>query len=234
MGAVFSPFSNTSVTLDYYNIDIEDRLALRNNKIGTEEIELLQNAGVEDAALLNDSNANYFANAYDSEVSGIDIAITSDFELAGNLLVVDLRHNHNKQEVSNVAANTINASRVFDLENQVPSDRTTLTFDIDTGAIFSGYLRLNRYGDWESTAGLFGPTDASDTYSYGSEVLVDLEATFTLYENYKLAIGGENIFDIQPDSERNEAMQSLGIRHALTSPFGFNGGFWYLRASAEF
>ncbi|QFT56134.1 TonB-dependent siderophore receptor [Microbulbifer sp. THAF38] len=234
LGAVFSPFSNTSVTLDYYNIDIEDRLALRNNKIGTEEIELLQNAGVEDAALLNDSNANYFANAYDSEVSGIDIAITSDFELAGNLLVVDLRHNHNKQEVSNVAANTINASRVFDLENQVPSDRTTLTFDIDTGAIFSGYLRLNRYGDWESTAGLFGPTDASDTYSYGSEVLVDLEATFTLYENYKLAIGGENIFDIQPDSERNEAMQSLGIRHALTSPFGFNGGFWYLRASAEF
>ncbi|WP_444887043.1 TonB-dependent receptor plug domain-containing protein [Microbulbifer sp. JMSA008] len=234
LGAVFTPFSNTSVTLDYYNIDIEDRLALRNNKIGAEEIELLQNAGVEDAALLKDSNANYFVNAYDSEVSGIDLAITSDFEVAGNLLVVDLRHNHNKQEVSKVETNTINASRVFDLENQVPSDRTTLTFDFDTGDLFSGYLRFNRYSDWESTGGLFGPGDATDTYSYGSEILVDLEATFTLYENYKLSIGGENIFDVQPDDEQDGTLQYLGVRNALTSPFGFNGGFWYLRASAEF
>ncbi|WP_226643104.1 TonB-dependent receptor plug domain-containing protein [Microbulbifer variabilis] len=234
LGAVFTPFNNTNITIDYYNIDIEDRLALRSNAIGTAEIDLLLGAGIENAELLNGSNANYFVNAYDSKVSGIDLAITSDFEVAGNLLVVDLRHNHNKQEVSNVAANTINASRVFDLENQVPSDRSTLTFDIDTGAIFSGYLRLNRYSDWESTGGLFGPGDASDTYSYGSEILVDLEATFTLYENYKIAIGGENIFDVQPDDEQDGTLQYLGVRHALTSPFGFNGGFWYLRASAEF
>ncbi|WP_020412475.1 TonB-dependent receptor plug domain-containing protein [Microbulbifer variabilis] len=234
LGAVFSPFDNTSVTVDYYNIDIEDRLALRNNAIGDAEVELLQSAGVENAALLSGSNANYFVNAYDSEISGIDLAVTSDFEVAGNLLVVDLRHNHNQQEVSNVAENTINASRVFDLENQVPSDRTTLTLDFDTGDIFSGYLRLNRYSSWESTGGLFGPGDASDTYSYGSEILVDLEATFTLYENYKIAIGGENIFDVQPDDEQDGTLQFLGVDQALTSPFGFNGGFWYLRASAEF
>ncbi|MFA0811599.1 TonB-dependent receptor plug domain-containing protein [Microbulbifer epialgicus] len=234
LGAVFSPFDNTNVTMDYYSIDIEDRLALRNNAIGDAAVELLQNAGVENAVLLNGSNANYFVNAYDSDVSGIDLAITSDFEVAGNLLVVDLRHNHNKQEVSNVAVNTINASRVFDLENQVPNDRTTLTFDLDTGDIFSGYLRLNRYSDWKSTGGLFGEGDASDTYSYSSEILVDLEATFTLYDNYKIAIGGENIFDVQPDDEQDGTLQFLGVRHALTSPFGFNGGFWYLRASADF
>ncbi|WP_299585730.1 TonB-dependent receptor [uncultured Microbulbifer sp.] len=234
LGAVFSPFTNTSVTVDYYNIDIEERLALRNNAIGTAEVDLLQSAGIENADLMNGSNANYFVNAYDSEISGIDLAITSDFEVLGNLLVVDLRHNHNKQEVSDITENTINASRVFDLENQVPSDRTTLTFDFDTGNLFSGYLRLNRYSDWESTGGLFGPGDASDTYSYGSEILVDLEATFTLYENYKVAIGGENIFDVYPDDEQDGTLQFLGARYALTSPFGFNGGFWYLRASAEF
>ena len=26
----------------------------------------------------------------------------------------------------------------------------------------------------------------------------------------------------------------LGVRHSLTSPFGFNGAFWYLRANANF
>ncbi|SHF03613.1 iron complex outermembrane recepter protein [Microbulbifer donghaiensis] len=234
IGAVINPFDNTSVTIDYYNIDIEDRLALRNNTIGDAEVALLEGVGVENAALLNGSNANFFVNAYDSEVSGIDLAITSDFEVGGNLLTVDLRHNHNQQKVSKVADNTINQSRVFDLENQVPSDRTTLTFDIDTGDMFSGYLRFNRYSGWESTFGLFGPGDASDASSYGGEILVDLEATFTIQENYKLALGGENIFDVQPDDEADPTLQFLGVRQSLTSPFGFNGGFWYLRASADF
>ncbi|AOS97245.1 Vitamin B12 transporter BtuB precursor [Microbulbifer aggregans] len=234
LGAVINPLDNTSVTLDYYSINIDDRLALRNNTIGAGEVALLEGAGVANASLLQGSNANFFVNAYDSEVSGIDIAVTSDFELAGNLLVVDLRHNHNQQKVSNVAPSTINDSRVYDLENQVPSDRTTLTFSYDTGNLFNSYLRLNRYSGWESTFGLFGPGDASDATSYGSEILVDIEATFTLAENYKVSVGGENIFDTLPDDEADPTLQFLGVRQSLTSPFGFNGGFWYLRASAEF
>ncbi|WP_160154655.1 TonB-dependent siderophore receptor [Microbulbifer sp. ALW1] len=234
LGAVWSPLDNTSVTIDYYNIEIEDRLALRNNTIGAAEVALLDGAGVTNAALLEGSNANYFVNAFDSDVSGIDLAVTSDFDVAGGLLVVDLRHNHNQQEVSKVAPNTINQSRVFDLENQVPSDRTTLTFDYDSGDLFNGYLRFNRYSGWESTFGLFGPGDASDASSYGGEILVDIETTITLKENYKISLGGENIFDVQPDDEADPTLQFLGVRQSLTSPFGFNGGFWYLRASAEF
>lgn len=56
----------------------------------------------------------------------------------------------------------------------------------------------------------------------------------TLKENYKFSLGGENIFDIRPDDEAGPTLQFLGVRQSLTSPFGFNGGFWYLRASAEF
>ena len=234
LGAVINPFSNTSVTVDFYSIRIDDRLALRNNTIGDAEVAMLESAGVENAALLNGSNANYFVNAFDSRISGIDLAVTSDFEVASGLLTVDLRHNHNKQEVESVAANTINESRVFDLENQVPSDRTTLTFDYATGEMFSTYVRLNRYSGWESTFGLFGPGDASDASSYGSEVLVDLEASFDLGENYRVSVGGENVFDVRPDDEADPTLQFLGVRQSLTSPFGFNGGFWYLRASAEF
>ncbi|MFI2811713.1 MULTISPECIES: TonB-dependent siderophore receptor [Microbulbifer] len=230
IGAVINPLDNTSITIDYYNIDIQDRLALRNNTIGADEVALLSNAGIEDAALLQGSNANFFVNAYDSEVSGIDLAITSDFEVAGNLLVVDLRHNHNQQEVTDVAANTINDLRVYDLENQVPSDRTTLTFDYDTGGLVNGYLRFNRYSDWESTGGLF----ESGPATYSGELLTDLEVTFNLADNYKVAVGGENIFDVEADEEADPTLQFLGVQQSLTSPFGFNGGFWYLRASAQF
>lgn len=234
VGAIFQPLDNTSVTLDYYDISIEDRLALLGpNVITAADVPALTAAGVENAALLVGSSASFFANAFDSDVSGIDLAVTSDFELGPGFLTADLRHSYNEQEVSNVVPNTINASRVFDLENQVPEQRTVLTLDYQTETWLGGYIRLNRYGSWKSTGGLFSPGDASDVSSYGAEFLVDVEAQFTFAELYTISIGGENVFDTEPDPEQDPVLQILGVEHALTSPFGFNGGFWYVRASVE-
>jgi iron complex outermembrane receptor protein len=234
VGAIFQPLDNTSVTLDYYDISIEDRLALLGpNVITVDDVPALEAAGVPNADLLVGSSASFFANAFDSDVTGVDLAVTSDFAVGTGVLTVDLRHNFNEQEVSNVVPNTINESRVFDLENQVPEHRTVLTFNYDTGDLFGGYVRLNRYGSWKSTGGLFSPGDASDVTSYGSEILVDLEAAFTFAERYTLSIGGENVFDVEPDDEGDPVARFLGVDKALTSPFGFNGGFWYVRASVD-
>ncbi len=100
--------------------------------------------------------------------------------------------------------------------------------------MFDGLVRLNSYGSWQTTGGLLSPPDASDATKYGSEVLVDVEAGFQLNDNFAVAIGAENIFDELPDLEQNGVFQFLGVIHAVTSPFGFNGGFWYVRATAEF
>ncbi len=233
-GVIFRPLDNTSLTLDYYNIEVDDRLALQNNTIAESDLPALQAAGVQDAELLVGSLANFFSNAFDTKVSGIDLAVTSHFDLAAGQLTVDLRHNMNDQEVSDVAAGTINASRVFDLENQVPDQRSTLTLGFDSGRAFRGYLRANRYGSWKSTGGLFSPGDASDVSAYGSEILLDLEAKFSFGSRYEIAIGGENILDVLPDDEQDPVLQFLGVRPSLTSPFGFNGAFYYARAAMHF
>ncbi|MDP6264424.1 MAG: TonB-dependent receptor, partial [Pseudomonadales bacterium] len=143
-------------------------------------------------------------------------------------------HSYNEQEVSDIAAGTINQSRVFDLENQVPQNRTILSFDYRTGGLFSAVVRINRYGDWDSTGGLFSPGDASDASSYDAATLVDVEATLTFNQNYRLTIGAENVFDEEPGREKDGVLQFLGITNSLTSPYGFNGGFWYVRLSADF
>ena len=236
VGLVWTPTGTTSVTLDYYHIEIDDRLALLTNTIGPAEITQLITAGIPaaEAILLNGSNANFFVNGFDSEIDGIDLAIASVFSVGGGDLRVDLRHNFNEQSVPNVSPGTINASRVFDLENQTPENRTLLSFDYSTAGMFSGLVRFNYYGDWTTTAGLFSPGDASDQYSYGDNVLVDLEARFTFGERYQLTIGGENIFDTLPDTEQDPTSLFLGVRPSLTSPFGVNGAFWYARASVNF
>ena len=236
LGAIWAPTDNVSVTLDYYDISIDDRLALFNTTITAQNVLDLIAAGVDpiEANLLLGGIANYFANAFDSDVSGFDLAVTADFDLGSGGLIVDLRHNQNEQEVPRVAAGTINESRVFDLENQVPDSRTTLTFDYDSGNAFNGYIRLNNYGSWKSTGGLFSAGDASDVSIYGSEVLVDLEASYRFNDNFRLSVGAENVFDVEPDKEGDGTLAFLGANTAITSPFGNNGGFWYARLVADF
>ncbi len=235
VGAVFQPTDNISIALDYYDIEIDDRLALVGpNTVTALDVIDLTAAGVPNAGLLLNSLAGFFVNGFDSEVTGVDLAVVSDFDVGPGTLTVDFRHNFNEQEISNIKANSINASRVFDLENQVPEQRTMLTLDYQTDGLFSGYVRVNHYGNWETTGGLFSPGDASDITSYSSEIIVDIEATLTLAENYRITVGAENVFDTEPDLEGDFVLGILGARTALTSPFGNNGGFWYVRLAADF
>jgi len=236
VGLVWDAASRTSVTLDYYHIEIDDRLTFLPIGIGQEEVDFLIAAGVDptDAALLLNGSVQFFVNGFDSEIQGIDLAVTSGFDLGGGDLVADLRYNYNEQEVSNVAPGTINASSVFDLENQIPENRAILSFDWDSGNMLGALLRFNYYDKWATTAGLFSPGDASDQYEYGSTVLVDAEVSLTFNDMFRLALGGENIFDEYPDDEQDGTFRFLGVDHALTSPYGFNGGFYYLRLSANF
>jgi iron complex outermembrane receptor protein len=234
-GAIFTPNDAWSFTADVYFIEIEDRLALLNNTIEAGDLQALLDAGVpsDQANLLIGTNANFFVNGFKSEVSGLDLAATHTADLGGGTLLTDFRYNHNEQTVKDVRAGTINASRVFDLENHIPENRAVLTFDYSRD-MFGGLLRLNYFDGWATTGGLFSPGDASDQYEYGSAVLVDLELNLTLAENFTVTLGAENLFDELPDAEQEPVSQFLGVKYALTSPYGFNGGFYYLRLKANF
>ncbi len=234
-GVVFTPNDAWSFTADVYYIEIEDRLALLSNTVAASDVPALIAAGVPaaQANLLVGTNANYFVNGFKSEVTGLDLSATYTVELAGGSLLTDFRYNYNQQEIKDVVAGTINPSRVFDLENQIPENRAVLTFDYQRN-IFNGLFRINYYDGWATTGGLFSPGDASDQYSYSSSVLVDLELSATFAEHYTVTIGAENLFDELPGDEQDPTSQFLGVRHALTSPYGFNGGFYYLRFRADF
>ena len=71
-------------------------------------------------------------------------------------------------------------------------------------------------------------------YDYGSTLLVDAEVSLTFNDMFTVTLGGENIFDEYPDDEQDGTLDFLGVDYALTSPYGFNGGFYYLRLSASF
>ena len=234
LGLVWSAGERTSVTLDYYHVDIEDRLALLSNTVDAADVEALTEAGIENAALLLGSNANFFVNGYDSTVEGLDLAITSAFDLWDGELVADFRHSYNQQEVSSVKSGTINDARIYDLEHQIPENRSVLSLNWTSGGMFGALLRLNYYDSWSTTAGLFNEAVPPATFDYGSTLLVDAEVSLNFGEMFTVTLGGENIFDEYPDDEEDGTLRFLGVEDALTSPYGFNGGFYYLRLAARF
>src|SRR5688572_15576621 len=239
VGLVWHAAERTSVTLDFYHIEIDDRVALLTNTVQSTDVPALVAAGLSqaEADLLVGTNANFFVNGFDSEIEGIDLAVASGFDLAGGDLVADLRYNYNTQEVSNVTPGTINNARVYDLENQIPENRAVLSFNWASGGMFGALLRFNYFDSWSTTSGLFDPTPVGENqvvYDYGSSLLVDAEISMTFNDMFTVTLGGENVFDEYPDDEQDGTLDFLGLNYALTSPYGFNGGFYYLRLSVGF
>ncbi|MFK7976143.1 MAG: TonB-dependent receptor plug domain-containing protein, partial [Halioglobus sp.] len=234
LGLVWTPGERTEVTVDYYNIRIDDRLALASGTISQANVNALNAMDFPNASLLLDSNANFFVNGFDTEVSGVDLSVNHWVDVMGGTLNTNFSYNHNNQKIGDIKNAAINGGRVYDLENQVPEDSAVLTLDFAKGG-FNGMVRANYYGEWSTTPGLFsGTQDGTDPANYGETVLVDAELSYTFAENYTVAIGGENIFDEYPDDEQDGTLQFLGAQYAVTSPFGFNGAFWYARVSASF
>jgi iron complex outermembrane receptor protein len=233
IGFVWQASDTLYATVDFYDITIEDRIGALDKTVDQAAVDNLIASGFPNSELLLGSAASFFSNAFDSEVTGLDVSIDNYNDLWGGQLNTSVRYNYNDQDVTNIKPGTINRSRAYDLENQVPNHRGFLAFDW-TKERFGGLLRFNYYGSWSTTGGLFSPGDASDASHYGSEVLVDLEARFDINDTFQVAVGGDNIFDTLPDLEQDGVFQFLGVIRSITSPFGFNGAAWYVRASANF
>ena len=68
---------------------------------------------------------------------------------------------------------------------------------------------------------------------------IDAEITYFLNESISFSVGAQNIFD--QDAEKLDFEDRTGIpnnnwggQYYETSPYGFNGGFYYLKATYSF
>jgi len=234
VGLIWTPGDRWEFTLDYYYIEIDDRIAVANSTIDQGNVDDLNAIGYADADLLLGSGASYFTNGFDTEVSGVDLSVSSWWDMFGGVLVTDLRYNYNEQDVKDVNDDAIGEGRVYDLENQVPENSAVLTFDYNRDAL-GAVVRVNYYDEWSTTDGLFSDGSADVVRDFDSAALVDVEVRYTFLDHYTVAVGGENVFDEYPEDEKIGFLAgNWGTKYAITSPFGFNGAFWYARVSASF
>jgi iron complex outermembrane recepter protein len=250
VGAAFTPTDQLSITLDYYFIEIEDRIVI-SNKLSADDD---PSGNLGDALTrVGATSGQFFLNGADTETDGIDLIATyAGIELGGGMLDITLAANRSETEVTDIytdgGLSAVDPEVVFSsqdisiIEEWQPKDRVNLSALYQNGG-FQGNLSFNRFGEYTVEDG--------DRQTYGSVVLTDINLKYTFDNGIGLNLGGNNIFDEYPD--KNDIGNSRGgtledspggtvfvdspgvfTYSRRSAPFGFNGAYWYAGVSYDF
>jgi iron complex outermembrane receptor protein len=222
---------NVLVTLDYFDIRVEDRISLSSDLpvSGTQRTHLVA-LGVPGGD--NFDQINFFGNSFDSRTRGADLVATHSATLGGGLkLGTTLSVNYTDTKITQVSNPlALDRERRLDIEGITPALRGNLQFDAGRGPL-NTLVRFNYYGKWTD----YGTAaDGSLDETLRAQWLVDLEAGYNFTERLRFTVGGENIFNAYPGKDKLQANRANGIVYPRFSPIGFNGGFWYARAVYSF
>jgi iron complex outermembrane receptor protein len=247
LGVAFE-LGNTSWTVDFYDIDLDNRVALGaqvdflaalnyadteaggagNYQTVSEALTGLDADGVIDRNEfigLDDLTVfQFFSNSFDTNTTGIDIVGRFGFALGNGDSDVTIAANWNETEVTDRGTvNPISDDRVRALEDLLPNIKGSITWTHSMGD-FRTMLRGNYYGGWDDTGN--GVDGISAVF------LIDAEVAYQVTDSIEVIGGLANMFDEYPDE--NPFATDLGQLYSEASPFGFNGGQWYLRARMTF
>ncbi len=221
-----------SVTIDYFNIKVEDRLApskdfLRGKDISEEQIQQLVDEGITSAGNLQEFR--FFTNEFETSTQGVDIVLTAPIAKG----TMSLAYNYTNTEVTKRNADILDDTRVRLLEEGLPKHRGNVTLTQNVLENLGVLGRVNYYGPWYE-------------YAVGSQIyddafLVDIEINYAFAENLGITVGVNNVFNVEPntvtwsDPNIEDFTGSIvGRPFGEYSPYGFGGAFWYTKVGYSF
>lgn len=219
-----------SLTVDYFNIKMDDRITLsKNQTITPAEAAQLEAAGFTSTGL---SSFRFFTNDFSSTTQGVDVVLTVPFSIVdGGKTTFTAVGNWTKTEVTSFDPTDPNELlgplQIAQLEKGLPKYRGNATINHYQGD-WRGLIRVNYFGSFEEPH----LNSLARIIDAGDRVTVDAELGFNVHENVELVLGAQNVFDSFP--ERNPFATATGAPYAITSPQGFNGGFYYGKVRVTF
>lgn len=241
LGFTWNPVSKLNLSVDAFQINIKDRIALGGILRGADVRHILESQGV-----LGSDGGQYFTNAVDTKTKGVDVVL--DYKQSLDLGTKDFgdinwvaAYNYGKTEITGVKQNPAVLSSLgggYELINRqarnVLTDAIAASKLILTGewkvSDFSLLLRLTRYDKYRF---VYDPGNPSRDGYFGAKWITDIEGAYQLSDSVSVALGAKNLFDIYPDEHGFQSSSGFG-RYGLYSPFGFNGGYYYGRLNYKF
>ncbi len=258
-------FGNLTLTLDAYNIRIEDRIVI-SGRFRPETI--LQINGT-DTLYAGDiltprgaGAAQFFTNAVSTTTQGIDFVLAYNmaagegnlsFTLVGNLTKTEVDKDENGKPIINTSRLldglediVFNREEVSRLEVAQPRSKIGLSVQYDMGR-FSALLRATRFGEIQ----YIHPDDGDEAnwvmneftqqvesrdQTFSPKIVPDIEFSYGLGSNLRLAVGMRNFTNTYPDMHQHSANASSGrfLFSRRVQQFGVQGAFLYTRITGTF
>ncbi len=227
LGVVLQPIDALYITVDAYQIEIDDRIILSENLIGPAVTAFLQTQGI-----FGVTGGRYFTNAVDTRTRGVDAIGTYTWRLDTGKVDFTVGYNYNKTDIQRIAPNPpeltaggLNLQRIGRVEQGritvgSPRDKFFLGSVWNTGPwMFS--VTGTRYGEFT----VLNTNPALDQ-TFDAKWTLDLSAAYTL-DRWQFTLGGDNVLDEYPDEFIFATSNGGQLPYPRNSPFGFNGAFVY-------
>ncbi len=222
LGVVFA-LGDADVTIDYYNIEIEDRIAFTSRfNLDDADIAALLASGVSDATSF--ASVRFFTNQQTVNASGVDVVATLPFDLGNGSSNLTMVGNWSEIGLKKFNPDFTDATLQQQIENGRPNFRAVITWTHLQGP-WRFMARARYYGEHYDA-----PTnDGSAAYTADPRVLFDAEVSWDISDTLSVLAGVQNAFDEYPQT--NPAGEVAGLIYPEQSAFSFNGGFYYFRTT---
>ena len=229
LGFTWSPDANGAVTLDVYQIDIDDRIVLTGGFTGDDA----DIGHIITAQQL--SEARFFTNAIDTQTRGLDLSLTRSRTILDGTLSTQVALNFNESEVQqiNTAAGLVGKEDVYFntrerlfVEGSAPRRKGTFSADYRRDRWNAG-ARVSYFGELEAGTWTHLDDPTAPPQHYDARTSTDVHVGFSLPRNLNLTIGGMNVFDVEPTAQDPNETENGALWENVQ--MGFNGAAWYVR-----
>ncbi|WP_310539508.1 TonB-dependent receptor [Phenylobacterium sp.] len=255
-GFLARPGAGVTITLDAYQIEVEDRV------VGSGTLYGFYNGAVRSAAVnaaiaangnvlepVPFSGVNVFSNGVDTRTRGADLVVTWSNSLgAPGRIDWTLAANYNETKVTGVRA----APAQLSASGQSLFDKVALSTlataspktKLVAGALWqAGRWSVDLRETWYGQTSRY--SDPGDGRYYldkaGAKLITDLAVGYRVTDQVTMTLGANNLFDVHPDRVNPAGLAASAAAgnpavevYPAFSPFGINGGFYYAKVGYRF
>ncbi|MEO5948497.1 MAG: TonB-dependent receptor [Chitinophagaceae bacterium] len=262
IGFAAKPFKGLELTVDAYQIDIDNRIVLTNNFTGGGNAQLQAQLDAAGAG-----TANFFSNAIDTRARGLETVLSYSttfarkHSLRATLAAIFIDNEVKKGadgkpiiKASPVLISTGQLGNYFNREDQSrievanPNNKISLTLNYKVSK-FGAMVRFVNFGKVEYLDPSINPANpgafpmnafnnnARETLDqiFESKLVTDISLSYQLVKQLALTIGANNLFDVYQDKHTHSGNMSLGrfVFSRRVQQQGFNGAYYFARLKLE-
>ena len=229
-GLVWNPTSKLDLSLDFYWIELRDRIGIKNMDL---DCNLASRAAqcqsfAKDRNIPKITKIQHYENAVDTETSGLDLVASYRMPALRGELALKAGLHLNETEVTKNKSGLSDTAKSF-IEDANPKEKHVLSASWTRGPL-STHLAFNYFGSTKPNWSKLLPECAK----VDSAWITDTQVSYDFKNNMQFTIGANNLFNVYPnkisncaDSELMNTTLGWGFPYNPDATYGVNGAMYY-------